>query len=251
MKRIQLALLILIVSTTAHAITVPRLESRVTDLARVLSDSEEARIENRLENLERSTGAQVAVLTIPTLNGEALESYTIRVVEEWGLGQAGEDNGVLIFLALQERQIRVEVGYGLEGQLTDAKSGFIIREEMAPRFRSGDFAGGLEAAATAIAGVLDGSADITQRDIERSDRSRTSSGIPVQLIVFFIFIVFSSLGRRGRRGGLWNLLFWSSMFGHHGRHRGGFGGGSGGGFSGGGFSGGGGGFGGGGASGGW
>lgn len=254
MKRNIWLLSLIFISLSLTALDVPKLQGRVNDYAGVISAAEERTIENRLETLERSNGVQLAVLTVPSLEGDSLEGFTIRVAEEWQLGQKGEDNGILLFLAYQEKKIRIEVGYGLEGTLTDAKSGYIIREQMAPEFRSGDFAGGIEKAVIAIAGVVDGSADITQKTMQQSESRSSSVGIPFNFIIFLIILVLSSLSRRGRRrGGLWNLLFWSSILGGRGRG-GGFGSGGGGGFSGGGgggFSGGGGSFGGGGSSGGW
>ncbi len=258
-KIVLLIILSAAVLAPVFALKVPKLDGPVVDKAGVLSTADEAIIEDLLLDLERTTSAQAAMLTVPDLEGESIEDYSLQVAEEWQLGQADRDNGILILLALEEKKVRIEVGYGLEGDMTDAKSGFIIREIMLPQFRNGNYAQGLYDGASAVTGVITGSADISAEELAayRKSESRSSSGasIPFNLIVFIIIIVVSSIsriGRRGdrRRGGILPWLFLGSMMGsNRGRHGGsGFGGG---GFSGGGFSGGGGGFGGGGASGGW
>ena len=135
---------------------VPALTGRVVDRAELLSPDIEAAITERLSLHEDSTTNQVAVLTIPSLNGEVLEEYATDVFRTWALGQADADNGVLLLIARDDRKIRIEVGYGLEGELTDRLAGYIIREEMTPRFRAGDFESGILGATEAILGALEG-----------------------------------------------------------------------------------------------
>ncbi|OZC03131.1 TPM domain-containing protein [Rubricoccus marinus] len=135
---------------------VPPLTGRVVDLGEVLSPATEQALDARLRALEDSTTEQVAVLTVPSLNGENLEQWATEVFRTWGLGQADQDNGVLLLIARDDRKIRIEVGYGLEALLTDARAGQIIRDEMTPRFRAGDFDGGTLGAVEAIIGSLDG-----------------------------------------------------------------------------------------------
>jgi uncharacterized protein len=242
---------------------VPELTGRVVDDAGIISSGTERTLTEYFRAVENDSGAQIAILTVPSLGGEPIERYSIQVVEEWQLGQEGEDNGALILVSTEDRRIRIEVGFGLEGRLTDATSGVIIREYMQPAFQQGNFDQGFLAAAQAvgstvsevneIAGV-DTSAQPAQRGRGGSRDRSSARGVPINLLVFFLIFGMGSLGRMGRRrGGLLSALFWGSMAssamrGH--RHHGGFAGG-GGGFGGGGFSGGGGGFGGGGASGGW
>jgi uncharacterized protein len=242
------------------ALNIPELTGPVVDKAGVLSASDERTIEELLLELEAATSAQAVVLTVPDLEGGSIEEYSLRVAEEWRLGQADRDNGVLILLALKEKKVRIEVGYGLEGDLTDAKSGYIIREVMLPAFRNGSYAQGLYDGAAAVTGVIMKTSDISEEELARyrketSGSSASGGSIPFNLIVFFIIIIISSLGRTGRRGrrrgGILPWLFLGSMLGSSHRGTRGGGGFSGGGFGGGGFSGGGGGFGGGGASGGW
>ncbi|GAB5535721.1 MAG: hypothetical protein Rubg2KO_19700 [Rubricoccaceae bacterium] len=135
---------------------VPALTGRVVDQAELLSPDIEAAITQRLAAHEDSTTNQVAVLTLPSLNGEVLEEFATTVFRTWALGQAEANNGVLLLIAHNDRKIRIEVGYGLEGELTDRLAGIIIREEMTPRFRAGDFESGTLAAVEAILGALDG-----------------------------------------------------------------------------------------------
>lgn len=135
---------------------VPTLTGRVVDQADLLSPTVETALTQRLAAHEDSTTNQIAVLTIPSLNGEVLEEFATTVFRTWELGQAELDNGVLLLIARDDRKIRIEVGYGLEGELTDRLAGAIIRDEMTPRFRAGDFEGGILAAVEAVIGALEG-----------------------------------------------------------------------------------------------
>lgn len=128
----------------------------MTDLTRTLSRGERERLEAKLAAFERETTHQLAVLIIPSLEGEAIESLGHRIAATWKLGQAGKDNGVLLLIAKSDRKLRIEVGYGLEGVLPDGKAGAIIREVIAPRFRRGEFSGGIEAGVDAIIAVTRG-----------------------------------------------------------------------------------------------
>ncbi len=279
-----------LVAGTLAALEVPYLAGRVNDQAMLLGDAYEAELEERLRQLEEETGAQVVVLTVPSLDGDPIEDFAIRVVEAWKLGRSGIDDGVLILISRDDRRMRIEVGYGLEGALTDAQSGRIIDGLMAPRFRSGDFDGGVDAAVGAVSAAVRGEELELPRETE-SDRG----GDPSSVIFFFIFgmpFIMAALSSKGPAGWILGLsltpfffaapaillgvkagvvaaILWlvafpilrlilpKQMVGRGSGSRGGTfwgpmgGGGGGGGFSGGGFSGGGGSFGGGGASGGW
>ena len=140
----------------AQPVEVPYLTGRVVDDAEILKPDTRARITAQLQEHERKTGNQVAVLTLPTLRGESVEDFAVRVFEQWKLGQKGRDNGVLVVVAPQDRRMRIEVGYGLEGTLTDAGASRIIRDVMAPRFKSGDYDGGVAQGVAAIVGRLEG-----------------------------------------------------------------------------------------------
>lgn len=237
MKRpLLIVLLLLGLALPAAALDVPPPSGYVTDLAGMLSAATEQRLERALRSFEESDSTQIAVLTIPTLEGEVLEEYSLRVAETWGIGQKEHDNGALLLVARDDRKIRIEVGYGLEGRLTDLLAGRIIDNEITPRFRQKDFDGGITAGVGAMAQAVRGEYQGTARRTDRKERS------PFGLL-FFLFFLGPALLRlflprsRYRRSGVWF---------------GGFGGGSSGGsFGGGGFSGGGGSFGGGGASGSW
>jgi len=228
---------------TSHAVEIPPLDSPVVDRANVLDASTERTLALELLEYERTTGHQVVVHTTPSLEGMTIEEYSIAVAEQWKVGHAGLDNGVILTVAPQERKVRIEVGYGLEGVLPDAIAFRIIDEQILPEFRRGDLQAGVLAGTAAILRVARGeSLPIPRAARERGrgarDSGGSSSGSRV-LLWLFLLLVFG-----------WRGLFFAPFLGgssrRSGRHYGG-----GGGFGGGGFGGGGGGFGGGGASGSW
>ncbi|HET7059525.1 MAG TPA: TPM domain-containing protein, partial [Nitrospiraceae bacterium] len=141
---------------SAFALDVPPLTGRIVDLAHLLPADVTASLSAELAEHERKTGNQIAVLTLPSLEGEPLEEYSHRVSTTWKLGRKGTDNGVLLLVVPGERRIRIEVGYGLEGALTDAKSSQIIRREIVPHFKSGDFAAGINTGVKAIMATIEG-----------------------------------------------------------------------------------------------
>ena len=213
-----LALAVAGVASPSHAQPrVPDLTGRVVDGADLLRPSTEAALEARLAAFEDSTTVQVAILTIRSLDGEVLEPFATRVFRAWGLGQADADNGVLILIAKQDRQIRIEVGYGLEGSLTDARAGRIIRNDMRPRFRAGDFDGGVLAATDAVIAAAAGTPEpITSRGPIRFVLNAFGDAHPVPLLLGGMLLValaypFASMGAGSLRGnaslgGLYALL---------------------------------------------
>ena len=229
-----------------------QLTQRVTDLTGTLSSSEIAGLNEELATFESQTSNQIVVLMLPTFGGGALEDYAIRVAEKNKMGKKDHNNGVLLLVVKDDHKIRIEVGYGLEGALTDLVSGQIIRNEIGPAFKSGDFAGGISAGVHAIEAVTKGE---YKGDGDTGGGRRRGTGLP--LIFVIMILLFSFIGRIfsfrrhyiGSRGAFSRYPWWWGGGGGFGG--GGFGGGSGGGFGGGGFSGGGGSFGGGGASGSW
>lgn len=230
-------------SQTLWAMDVPPLTGRVNDYAGILNDNQKAMLENMLQETENKTSSQVVLLTVKSLEGDALEDYSIRVVEKWQIGQKEFNNGVLVLVALAEKKIRIEVGYGLEPIITDLKSGYIIREMVVPYFKKGDYYGGISQGLGAVTGLISKDFEITPEQLARYQKKsqRKKVHIPFAFIVFIIIILLNifksgTRGGYGRGGG----IFYGGGFGG-----GGFGGG------GGGFSGGGGGFGGGGSSGNW
>lgn len=222
----------------------------VNDFADMLSRSEQQQLEQKLRNYRDTTTTVIAIATLESLNGISIEETATTLFNEWGMWQDDKDNGVLILVAKAEQQMRIEVGYGLEGAIPDIMAGRIVRDIMAPRFKRGDFSGGLDRATSVIIELASGeyAGQLTDK------RSSNSEGFAdfIIFVLFIIFVIYSSArkgggkrnGRRRRRTlGSGGFIFLGGG--------GGFGGGSsGGGF--GGFSGGGGfGSGGGGASGGW
>lgn len=139
-------------------IAFPPLTARVTDLTGTLSTEQQQALEAGLADLEARKGAQVAVLLLPTTQPESIEEFGIRLAEQWRAGRKGVDDGAIVVLAKDDRRVRIEVGYGLEGALNDATARRIIAERMTPRFREGDYFGGLQAGLAAIGAVIEGEA---------------------------------------------------------------------------------------------
>jgi uncharacterized protein len=228
---------------------VPEIHQRVTDLSGTLSGDDLPRLESSLADFERETSNEIAVVMIASLNGGSIEDYSLSVAEKNKFGKKGRDNGVLLVIAKDDHKLRIEVGYGLEGVLTDATCDQIIRRVIAPKFKQNDFAGGIEAGVNAIMAVTKG-----EFKGEPEPARRTGSYTRILFLLIFLFFGFISrlmsirrrvyVGRNGYRSA------WPWFGGLGG---GGFGGGwgGGGGSGGGGFSGGGGSFGGGGSSGSW
>lgn len=140
------------------ALDVPPLSGRVNDYADMISSSAEAAMVQKLEQLEASDSTQVAVLTVPSLEGEDLEGFSIRVADAWKIGTAENDNGAILLVARDDRAVRIEVGYGLEGVLSDAITNRIINDIIVPRFKQGDFFGGIDASVEQMIKLIDGEA---------------------------------------------------------------------------------------------
>lgn len=234
------ALLLLCMQTLA-AIEFPALTGRVVDNAGMLSAADERSIGGVLKAHEEATSNQVVVVTIDSLKGYSIEEYGYQLGRHWGIGQKNKNNGVLLIVAKNDRKVRIEVGYGLEGNLTDAIAGHIIRTKITPEFKRGRFTSGIRRGVESILLAIDGAYKADKKK-SVSDKYETFFTLVFLGIVMIIFIsgFFGGGGTGSRRG----------YYG--GYTAGGFGGGFGsGGFGGGSFGGGGGGFGGGGASGGW
>ena len=150
-------LLILALAAPAAALEVPFLSGRVNDLANLLSPTSRSFLEDKLKDFETRTGHQVAVLTLDSLEGEVLESFSLKVHRTWGLGRKGQNDGVLFLISKTDRKLRIEVGHGLEGNIPDALAGRIIQGEVVPRFRAGDFDSGIIAGVNAIVAAAEGS----------------------------------------------------------------------------------------------
>ena len=185
---------------SAQDLKVPSLRTRVTDLAGVLTQEQSAGLEEKLRQFEISDSTQIAVLIIPSLEGEPLEDYSVRVATEWRLGQKGRDNGALLLIAMKERRIRIEVGYGLEPSLTDALSRRIIENEILPSFRQGDFYQGIDAGVNGIMEVVRGVYQGNPRSSTESRRG-TGAGSYFDLLVFLLVPLLWVLGSTGKWGG--------------------------------------------------
>lgn len=221
--------------------------TRIHDEAKILSANGINQLEQQLKVHEDSTSNQITILTIPSLEDYPIEEYALQVSEKWKLGQQGKDNGVLLLVAVNDRRIRIEVGYGLEGVLPDALCNQIIRNEMAPYFRKNDYEGGIQAGVNSMLKAIAGEYTAEAQPAHR--RGKGGSMLPFIIIMFVIILISKMRGGKGGRGGRGSG--WSAGAGWF-LGSGGFGGSGGGGFGGGGgFSGGGGGFGGGGSSGSW
>ncbi len=200
------ALLILLLPLAALAQSFPQLTGRVVDAANLLKPEERAALEAKLKAHEDRTTDQLVVATVPSLGGLSVEDYANRLFRHWRLGQAKTDNGALLLVAPGERKVRIEVGYGLEGALTDALSKVIITTAIAPQFQKGDFAGGIDAGADAILSILTGDAEEWQRRAQvREDDSTAFAPLIAFMCLVVLFVVVANLmawsnGRRSGRG---------------------------------------------------
>jgi uncharacterized protein len=252
-------LALLLVAPSLLALEPPALSGRVNDYAHLLPAETARALTDRLAAHEQKTGHQFVVLTIPSLEGDPLEDFSIRTVEKWKLGHAKVDDGLLLLVVQRERKVRIEVGYGLEGHITDALSSRIIRNTIVPAFRGGDYAGGIEQGVFALLRADGDDPGPAARTVRGAPPPSSGSGSSLWPLLFFAPIVLLFLWLRGRGSGgygpggrLGGGYYGRGYRGGYWGGGGGFGGGGfGGGGGGGGFSGGGGGFGGGGASGSW
>jgi uncharacterized protein len=193
-------LFLALAASSALALDIPNLQTRVTDLAGLLTAEQTAALEQKLKSLEETDSTQVAVLIIPSLEGEALEDYSVRVSTAWRLGQKGRDNGALLLIAMKERKVRIEVGYGLEPKLTDALSRRIIQNELSPQFRDQDYYGGVDAAVSGIIQVVRGSYQPTP-ETTRNTSKRSGSRRSYDWLIFLLFPLLWILSSTGKWGG--------------------------------------------------
>jgi uncharacterized protein len=243
-----LAFVFALLGTRAYSLEVPaRPEGRVTDRTGTLTRDQIYALEKKLSAFEKETTNQIAVLLIPSLEGDSLEDYSIRLAEKWKIGQQGRNNGVILLVVKNDRKLRIEVGYGLEGALPDALAGTIIRNEIGPRFREGQFYQGIDAGVNALIAATKGE----YKAGPKKKRNQMEAWIPFLIMGAFVFFFILAASRARRRqyhsGGSRGWNSGGGFFGG-GPFLGGSGGWSSGGDS---FSGGGGSFGGGGASGDW
>jgi uncharacterized protein len=201
------AVLFVLFSFAATAKDIPPLTGRIVDQANLLTADQKQRIETKLAAFEKETGDQVAVLTVDSLDGEAIEDYANKVGRAWALGQKGKDNGVILLVAKQDRKMRVEAGYGLEPVLTDLQTNVIQNEVIIPYFKKGDFGGGIEAGVDAILSTIQGKP--FQPAPEPAGQPLKGKGGPDFGFLFFalfILVPFSLSAARSRSWFLYLLL---------------------------------------------
>ena len=198
-KKLILSLLIFAVTTCAFALEVPSLQGRINDYADVIDTKDEQVLNQHLTDLENKTGIQIAVLTVPSLEGDSIESFSLNVADEWKLGQEGEDNGALFVLALAEHDVRIEVGYGLEGDLTDATCGIILRNIVIPEFKNGDYSEGILQGVTNMVGIVLEDAELIDESAFKEDHSEIIA-IVIFLIVWFAVMIVTICAKGGLRG---------------------------------------------------
>jgi uncharacterized protein len=194
--------------------SLPKPTGRVNDLAGVIDPATEAEIDRRLDQLEQKTSTEIAVATVTTLDAISIEDYANRLFKEWGVGQGQHDNGVLILVAPNEREMRIEVGYGLEGVLPDGLAGQIIRNDFTPRFRDGDYAAGIRDGVNRVAEVVEQQEVLTPEQIAALDQAEDDFPIWALVPFFGLFVTIGfgmmGIGLRTKTG--FPLLF-GSFFG--------------------------------------
>lgn len=248
-KKILVCFVFVFFIAKLFALDVPKLNGRVNDYANIINKNDEKELTEYLTALDEQTGIQIAVLTIPGLKGEDIAAFGVKVAEKWKLGRAGEDNGALLLVSTEERKLRIEVGYGLEDTLTDAKCGLIIRNVIIPEFKDGNYSEGILKGVQNMGGIASGNLELVNKNVLKNEEDTDVGIIFIIIWLIFIFVII------GSRGGILKWIFLSNVVNSAGRSSrssfnrsnssfGGFGGGKG-------FSGGGGHFGGGGASGHW
>jgi len=211
----------------------------VNDFAGIMTTEERAMLENVIGNFERLAGVEMSVVTVSTLGGDTIENFAEKLFQEWGMGKARKDNGVLFLIAPNEREARIEVGYGLEPVITDAASSFVMRNIIVPRFAEGDYHAGISDGVDALIKLVEGDPEFAgqvdafaQQEAEGAGEARATQStvdwVQVAFVIIVLIILFSRRKRGGRGGGSGFLT--GLLLGGMGRGRGGSGGFGGGGF---------------------
>ena len=253
MKRLLIlfTFLFVLLPLQASALGIPKLRGYVNDYANMISDASRAKLEQELKVFEQSDSTQLVILTLPSLEGETVEDYSIKVVEAWKLGQARKDNGILFLVSKDDRKMRIEVGRGLEGRLTDLMAGRIIDLVVKPRFKRGDFDGGFTAGIASLIDTTRGEFKAEEKDSRKGTQPFHPSWLFLIVVLILFFFLFSarnrgrtsswtSQNRRNQGGAPGGAVFFPPGRGGDGIFGGGggsFGGGGGGTFGGGGASG--------------
>ncbi len=195
-RLIALILLALHIAPPLEARTVPELRGRVNDYAGMLAPATVRQLETVLADLEASDSTQIVVLTITSLDGDSLEDFSLRVVEQWQIGRQGMDNGALLLVARDDRKLRIEVGYGLEGSLTDLVAGQIIRNVITPQFRLGNFDQGVIDGVGAMIAAVRGEFQASPDGQRRQGPGEDPGGLIT--IMLFLFFILGSMFRRNK-----------------------------------------------------
>lgn len=203
------AMLAVLAAAAAYALTFPQLTGRVVDDAGILDPATRQTIIDKLAAVEAKSGDQIVVVTLKSLQDTSIEDYGYQLGRAWGIGQKDKNNGALLIVAPNERKVRIEVGYGLEGSLTDAVTRLIIQNAILPRFRADDFPGGISRGVDDIIQVVSGDAEeFKRRAAQRPDDAPEGVDIATVILIIVIFLVIFSIlnnqgggtGRRGSRG---------------------------------------------------
>jgi uncharacterized protein len=198
-RLLAIALLVLIApSALADTLPVPALTGRVVDQAGILNSSEESRLTAKLRDLENKTSIQLVVVTLSSLRSRPIEEWGLALGRTWGIGQKGKDNGALLIVAPNDRELRIEVGYGLEGTLPDATADAIVRNVIVPRFKAGNMAGGIFDGTDAIIAVLTGTGEEFVPSRREAVGQMLSEWAPVLFVGLFIILIMIGQFRRRR-----------------------------------------------------
>jgi uncharacterized protein len=200
MKKILIPVtyLFLLLPLQASALGIPKLQGYVNDYANMISGPARAKLEEELKVFEQSDSTQLVILTLPSLEGETVEEYSIKVVEAWRLGQALKDNGILLLVSKNDRKMRIEVGRGLEGRLTDLMAGRIIDLVIKPRFKREDFDGGVTAGVASLIDATRGEFKAEGENSRKGTQPFHSSWLFLFVILILFFFFLSSARKRGK-----------------------------------------------------
>lgn len=208
-KRVFAFLIAGFVLSSAYAAKIPDYKGRVNDFADVINSIDEDELETYLEQLDLQTGIQIMVLTVPSLEGEDIASYGIKVADKWQPGHNGKEDGAILIVAMEEHDVRIEVGDSLEDELTDVKCGLIIRNVIIPEFRNGAYSNGIVKGVKNMGGVASGNAELVATSVLNEE---SSGGDMEGFIFFIIWIVFVFIVVMSK-GGLFKWFFLSRIFG--------------------------------------
>lgn len=212
MKRLVLVVLFLIPSITFGYISPGQPKGFINDFAGILKPETVTTLNQKLEQFSKETGNEISVVTISKLGDETVETYAEKLFQEWGIGKEKEDNGLLLLISIEDREMRIEVGYGLEAQVTDIGSGRVIREILTPAFQAGDFDRGIIQAVDTITRLASGEAMPTNSSVEQVNWSRF-----FPYAIFIIVYLAAILGRSkswwagGAIGGVVGVIFFSGI----------------------------------------